>query len=472
MVYIPIESVFSGRMTHNERLCDFLSHTTPCVSVPSKSGFAGREKRIMDNCTFAMNFLYRRETGSEPERESFRCSLLLQGKETILLCDASSSFFAQFQIEPECRGKNIFMLLQKKLRFLTDLLSEDLLPEQQLRYFTELGEQRGTSFWDFTLENTPPFLHLTAQRCSPEEIASRYCGEKSIDLANFYVPGCRSMFVAQDSHGISHLVSGNDTAEQYYQFPSKVTGETFGRLSFLRSARLFSCAVQRKSLYFYDMIPNEAGTGRCFLRILCLPVEQEGRRLFLLMAAPCESAEFFNRCAGGGLSRDGFDQCPYAVATFSFSGGSPVLEGFNRSCEALLRQGFSVAELLQSGVVMKSFRSGVPCTGQAQLNCGVYDVSVLPVLRENGGKRMMVTIVPSQEAVQEAPAALSRNLTPREQETLSLAAQGYPNRYIAHRMEISEGTVKKLLYNGYQKLGISSRVELCRMLLPRSTAMG
>ena len=85
---------------------------------------------------------------------------------------------------------------------------------------------------------------------------------------------------------------------------------------------------------------------------------------------------------------------------------------------------------------------------------------------------MMVAIVPSKKAVRKESADLTGSLTPREQETISLAAQGYPNRYIAHRMEISEGTVKKLLYNGYQKLGISSRVELCRMLLPQSAAMG
>lgn len=423
----------------------------------------------MDNCMFATGPLYRSETGTE--RESFQCSLLVQGRETVSLCDASSSFFARFQMRPESKGKNIFKQLQKKLRFLTDLLSEDRLPER-LQYFTELNEKKGTSFWEFTLENTPPFLHLTVQRCSPEEIVSRYCSEKSVDLAGFFVPGRRFMFMEQGSCGAFHLISGNAATERYYRFPSNVTGESFARLSFLRSTRLVSCAAQRKGLYFYDMVPDEAGEGRRFLRILCLPVEQEGRRLFLLMAAPCGADEFLNRCAGAGLNETHFSKCSYAVAAFSCSGAAPVLEGFNRSCDALFRQGFSVAELLQSDAVLKSSRSGVPCTGQAQLNSGVYDVSVLPTLGENGEKRMMVAIVPSKKAVRKESADLTGSLTPREQETISLAAQGYPNRYIAHRMEISEGTVKKLLYNGYQKLGISSRVEMCRMLLPQSAAMG
>ena len=45
-------------------------------------------------------------------------------------------------MRPESKGKNIFKQLQKKLRFLTDLLSEDRLPER-LQYFTELEREKG-----------------------------------------------------------------------------------------------------------------------------------------------------------------------------------------------------------------------------------------------------------------------------------------------------------------------------------------
>ncbi|MDD6176250.1 MAG: helix-turn-helix transcriptional regulator [Firmicutes bacterium] len=424
----------------------------------------------MDNSILAVNTPCAPE--NTPGQDSFRCSLLFRGNETLLLCDASPLFFTQFHAEPECRGKNVFRLLQKELPFLTELLSERLLPERRLRYFAELKEQNGTSFWELTLENMPPFLQLAARRCSPEKVAARYCSGNSVDLASFYVPGYRSILAGRDANRGFRLFSGNSTAERYYRFPSEVTEKTFARLSFLRSARLFACAERQKGLCFYEMVPDETGTGHGFLRILCLPVEQERQNGWLLLAAPCAAEEFFEHCAGSRLKKSGFDQCPYAVATFLFSGGSPVLEGFNRSCEKLLRKGFPVAELLQSDAVRKGFQSGMPGTGQAQLNSGVYDVSVLPVQDEDGTKRMTVTIVPVQAAPQTVPAAPGGRLTPREKETLSLAAQGYPNRYIAHRMEISEGTVKKLLYNGYQKLGVSSRVELCRMLLPQGAAMG
>ncbi len=52
------------------------------------------------------------------------------------------------------------------------------------------------------------------------------------------------------------------------------------------------------------------------------------------------------------------------------------------------------------------------------------------------------------------------SLTPREIELVRLAASGLRNKEIAHRLGISQGTVKMHLHNVYKKLGIDSRVAL------------
>jgi len=51
-------------------------------------------------------------------------------------------------------------------------------------------------------------------------------------------------------------------------------------------------------------------------------------------------------------------------------------------------------------------------------------------------------------------------LTPREVELVRLAASGLRNKEIAHRLGISQGTVKMHLHNVYKKLAIDSRVAL------------
>lgn len=56
--------------------------------------------------------------------------------------------------------------------------------------------------------------------------------------------------------------------------------------------------------------------------------------------------------------------------------------------------------------------------------------------------------------------AIGENLTAREIEVLRVAATGAPNREIARRLFISEGTVKMHLHSIYEKLSLSGRVDL------------
>jgi DNA-binding NarL/FixJ family response regulator len=51
-------------------------------------------------------------------------------------------------------------------------------------------------------------------------------------------------------------------------------------------------------------------------------------------------------------------------------------------------------------------------------------------------------------------------LTPREEQVVALVAEGMSNRAVARELTISEHTVKKYLFRIFDKVGISSRVEL------------
>ncbi len=68
---------------------------------------------------------------------------------------------------------------------------------------------------------------------------------------------------------------------------------------------------------------------------------------------------------------------------------------------------------------------------------------------------------PQQNKVRSDPP-----LTTREQDVARLVASGLSNKAIALRLGLREGTVKVHLHNIYQKLGISSRVELILMTTP------
>jgi DNA-binding NarL/FixJ family response regulator len=51
-------------------------------------------------------------------------------------------------------------------------------------------------------------------------------------------------------------------------------------------------------------------------------------------------------------------------------------------------------------------------------------------------------------------------LTPREEQVVALVAEGLSNRGAARELNLSEHTIKKYLFRIFEKLGISSRVEL------------
>ncbi len=53
-----------------------------------------------------------------------------------------------------------------------------------------------------------------------------------------------------------------------------------------------------------------------------------------------------------------------------------------------------------------------------------------------------------------------RLLTKREEEVVRLVAEGMQNREIAKELNLSEHTIKNYLFHIFDKLGVSSRVEL------------
>jgi two-component system nitrate/nitrite response regulator NarL len=58
-------------------------------------------------------------------------------------------------------------------------------------------------------------------------------------------------------------------------------------------------------------------------------------------------------------------------------------------------------------------------------------------------------------------------LTPREEEVVRLVAEGMRNRDISLKLNVSEHTVRNYLFRVFEKLGVSSRVELVLYALSR-----
>ena len=69
----------------------------------------------------------------------------------------------------------------------------------------------------------------------------------------------------------------------------------------------------------------------------------------------------------------------------------------------------------------------------------------------------LISEVPSLRVLNASGNAL---LTPREEQVVALVAEGLGNRQIARELNLSEHTIKKYLFRIFEKLGVSTRVEL------------
>lgn len=66
-----------------------------------------------------------------------------------------------------------------------------------------------------------------------------------------------------------------------------------------------------------------------------------------------------------------------------------------------------------------------------------------------------------------ATREITRKLTPREIEVARMIAKGLPNKAVADRLRISEGTAKLHLHHVYAKLGLDGRMALAHYLQSR-----
>ena len=63
-------------------------------------------------------------------------------------------------------------------------------------------------------------------------------------------------------------------------------------------------------------------------------------------------------------------------------------------------------------------------------------------------------------------------LTPREEQVVALVAEGLSNREVARELQLSEHTIKKYMFRIFDKLGISTRVELVLYAVSNGKTVG
>jgi DNA-binding NarL/FixJ family response regulator len=192
-----------------------------------------------------------------------------------------------------------------------------------------------------------------------------------------------------------------------------------------------------------------------------------------------------------GLARAGMERLIRSIASLEFAGAVDVLDvGLgDLHGDVLLMDGrepveaeigdFPIPVVLlsgsgEAGVVSAALRAGVrgviswDATAE-EIEGAIYAVNAGLAVIPAG---WMVELLPEEDAgVEEPGEALVDPLSERELEVMDLLTEGLSNKLIAHRLNISEHTVKTHVASILAKLGASSRTEAVSQAIRRGLVM-
>ena len=117
-------------------------------------------------------------------------------------------------------------------------------------------------------------------------------------------------------------------------------------------------------------------------------------------------------------------------------------------------------------MVVNSFRSGArglfcfsDCQFRLLCKC-IHSVHRGQVWANSEQLQYLIEVLTQVPSLRVVNVRGNRLLTPREEQVVALVADGLCNRDVARELNLSEHTVKKYMFRIFDKLGISSRVEL------------
>ena len=170
------------------------------------------------------------------------------------------------------------------------------------------------------------------------------------------------------------------------------------------------------------------------------------------------------------------EDTPYQVLLISTSFANDPHGGFRLVREIQnLRPALSIIVLLDSlerSLVVEAFRCGargIFCRSdsfQALCKC-IVCVHEGQVWANSSELQFILDALVEPAPLESRSLANSRPLSKREEEIARLVAEGLSNRQISQRLELSEHTIKNYLFRVFEKLGVSTRVELALYAVKR-----
>jgi len=170
------------------------------------------------------------------------------------------------------------------------------------------------------------------------------------------------------------------------------------------------------------------------------------------------------------------EDAPFEVVLIATSFSTEPLEGVRFVSEIRrLRPEANIVVLLDTmerKLVVEAFRcgaQGVFCRSdsfQSLCKC-ILCVRNGQVWANSAELEYLLDALADPLPIETSTSLSSRPLSKREEEIAHMVAEGFSNRQISERLDLSEHTIKNYLFRVFEKLGVSTRVELTLYALKR-----
>lgn len=373
----------------------------------------------------------------------------------IILENANLTFFSLFGKSCNCCGKDVNSFLPKKYAAeLKEILDSGVNNRRSYKFIRDFPFSKKS--WSITAISFNNIIKMAGRVMNDlsgiisdgRTNDTALSNDGSTDFVGTVIISCENGKLY--SHTCSERILEYYPAMNIKHELLRETGSEKGNhLTISSAVNLIKESIDRNTpMTFYDLFAPGKGFEPEILRITVFPVVSE----FCKMAAAT-----IRRANPEQLER------PHKIGSAcceicSTEGGNICISSMDDSFFELIKNEDAFYDFIFRGDIFSSWEDSHTENRTVHGHGGiVYNVKLVPRSDSSGNKSyILLAEVLSTENY-------PKKITPNERQVLSLAAKGYTNRYIAHILGKTEGTVKKLLHNGYEKLGISSRVELVKL---------
>jgi two-component system nitrate/nitrite response regulator NarL len=170
------------------------------------------------------------------------------------------------------------------------------------------------------------------------------------------------------------------------------------------------------------------------------------------------------------------DQARFDVVLISTSFSSSAVEGLRFMSEVRDHHRelgiVALLDTMERNLIVEAFRCGAlgvfsrSDSFQALCKC-IMCVHAGQVWANSAELGFVLDALVDPVASQSRALPSLRQLSKREEEIALMVAEGFSNRQISERLDLSEHTIKNYLFRVFEKLGVSTRVELTLYALKR-----